>query len=107
MNCNEVREIIQLYLDSELDPRSTLSVLRHLERCSGCSRLLAGDLRRDASLKEAARYEAVDGRRVRHEIVSAIRREAARSRYRWLLLQCWRYVAVPGASDPRSIYRKS
>lgn len=106
MNCSDAREIIQLYLDSELDGRSTLNVLRHLEICAACSQVLARDLEQDAWLRQAARSEPVDSRRVRKEIVSAIRWKAAGSRYRWLWLRLSRYPAAFGAADAGSIYRK-
>lgn len=38
MNCNEVRQFINLFLDSELDARSTLEVSEHLSACESCSR---------------------------------------------------------------------
>ena len=84
MGCEEVRRIIQLYIDSELDSRATLSVVGHLECCAGCSRLLADDLRWDATLKEAARRQPVDSRKLRQEIARAIRKQSTGSRHRFL-----------------------
>ncbi len=107
MNCGEAREIIQLYLDSELDARSTLSVLRHIEICAACSQILARDLEQDARLKQAACSELVDSQRVRKEIVSAIRRQVAGSTYRWPLWRLWRYASVFASANAGSIYRKS
>lgn len=106
MNCREVTEIIQLYLDSELDARSTLNVLRHLECCPGCSRLLDRDLEQKAMLRHAARSEAIDSQRLRQQIVRAIRRKAARSRYQWFWLEFWRHIEVFVAAVAASVYRR-
>ena len=106
MSCSEVREIIQLYLDSELDARSTLNVLRHLECCLGCSRLLDGDLEQKAMLRHAARSEAIDSQRLREQIVRAIRRGAAGSRHRWLWPELWSHVAVFRAAVTARVHRK-
>jgi anti-sigma factor RsiW len=94
MNCTEVRDIIQLYLDSELNARSTLNVLRHLEHCSGCSRLFHRYLGEKARLRQAARSEAINSQRLRGRIVWAIRKEAAGSRYQWICRELRRHIAL-------------
>jgi len=40
MNCGETKELIQLYLDNELDARSALAVQQYLDSCPPCSRQL-------------------------------------------------------------------
>ena len=91
MNCDEVREIIQLYLDDELEGRDTLNVQRHLEACSACSHLLDSFLEQDRMLKEQARVENVESNKVRERILNAIRVEFSQSRRRWNVLASWRY----------------
>ncbi|MDX2040163.1 MAG: zf-HC2 domain-containing protein [Acidobacteriota bacterium] len=75
MNCGETKDLIQLYLDNELDARSTLSMQQHLDSCSGCSRQLNILLLQDQTLKQAARGEIIDSSRVRAGILSAIAQE--------------------------------
>ena len=94
MSCSEVTELIQLYLDDELDARDTLNVQRHLESCSACSHVLDGFMEQDRLLKEAARAAATDSCSVRLKILSAIRRETQASRSRWVVPVAWRRVAA-------------
>lgn len=94
MGCSEVKDLIQLYLDDELDARDTLNVQRHLESCSACSHLLDGFMEQDRLLKEAARAAAIDSRSVRLKILSVIRNEAEQSRSRWVVPVAWRRVAA-------------
>ena len=37
MNCTEIKLLLDVYLDSELDARSSLAVQRHLARCPDCA----------------------------------------------------------------------
>ena len=76
MNCSEVKELIQLYLDNELDARNTLAVQRHLEACSLCAVQLAYFLKQDEGLKETARSAAADHSALRDTILRMIRQEA-------------------------------
>lgn len=94
MSCSEVKGLIQLYMDNELDARSTLDVQRHLESCSACTRLLDAYLGQDRKLKEHARSEPIDIRLVRENILAAIRREPAERRGGWRALALWKQVAV-------------
>lgn len=50
MNCNEVRQFVNLFLDSELDIRSTLEVSEHLSTCENCSRRFAQERRLEGVL---------------------------------------------------------
>lgn len=36
LSCDQVAEVLQQYLDSELDPAETPKVLAHLEKCRDC-----------------------------------------------------------------------
>ncbi|MGE0129005.1 MAG: anti-sigma factor [Blastocatellales bacterium] len=103
MNCGETKELIQLYMDNELDARSTLAVQRHLDSCSACSRQLDTLLLQDRTLKQAARAEIVDSARVRAAILGAIAQETQaeaprRTRNwipaRWLKMTAWQRLAA-------------
>lgn len=103
MNCGETRELIQLYLDNELDARSTLTVQQHLDSCAACSRQLDAFLLQDQTLKQAARAEMADVSCVRAGILSAIAREAQAITprragnwlpSRWLKMAAWQRVAT-------------
>jgi anti-sigma factor RsiW len=82
MNCGETRDLIHLYMDNELDARSTLAVQQHLDSCSACSRQLDALLVQDQTLKQAARAEIVDSARVRAEILNAIAQETQEEKTR-------------------------
>jgi anti-sigma factor RsiW len=75
MNCSEAKELIQLYVDNELDARTTLETQRHLEACSSCSHVLDAYLTQDRALRMAARSTKVDSNRLRQNILAAIRNE--------------------------------
>lgn len=103
MNCGETKELIQLYMDNELDARSTLAVQRHLDSCSACSRQLNILLLQDQTLKQAARAEIVDSARVRAEILSKITQESQEGKTRrttnwiparWLKMSAWQRIAA-------------
>jgi anti-sigma factor RsiW len=97
MNCGEVKVLIQLYMDSELDARSTLEAQRHLESCASCSRLLDALEEQDRLLKEAARAAAPPSARVRARVLDAIRDESSAAPTRWWRLPSWRRVAAVAA----------
>jgi len=43
MKCTEVRKLIQLYLDSELDSKESLDVAEHLKSCAECAGLFEAE----------------------------------------------------------------
>ncbi len=94
MNCGEVQELIQLYLDSELDARNTLDAQRHVESCSACSRLLDAFQKQDRALKQAARAETPDSCALRASIRRAIRERSPRAASLWLPLPILKRVAA-------------
>lgn len=81
MDCNEVRKIIQLYMDNELDARNTLEAQNHIESCSSCLNLLEAYSKQDQLLREAARDEAIDARRLQGNIRAAIRNKPSKAHY--------------------------
>ena len=75
MNCAEAKELIQPYIDSELDCRDTLEVQHHLESCSSCAGLIESFIKQDGSLRQAARDERIETALMRERILSDIRKE--------------------------------
>lgn len=55
MNCDEIRQLHDAYLDSELDAKTTLEMQEHLATCADCARLLAGEAKLDARLTTGLR----------------------------------------------------
>ncbi len=76
MKCAEAKELIQPYIDSELDCRDTLEVQHHLESCTSCAALIESLIKQDESLRRAAREERIETASVREQILSEIRRES-------------------------------
>lgn len=79
MKCDDARELIQLYVDSELDARSTLRVRDHIESCSGCGRMVDAYVRQDALLREGAKREFLPADGVRARILAAIEKDSTGS----------------------------
>jgi hypothetical protein len=50
MKCTEAKELISLYLDSELDARSAQEMQQHLAGCAGCARLARAEAEFSAAL---------------------------------------------------------
>lgn len=108
MNCGEVKDLIQLYLDNELDARNTLSVQQHLDLCGACSRHLNTLLVQDQALRRAAQAETIDSSRLRAGILSAINQQmpvtttAEKTSWLprlpdWLKVSAWPRVTVAAA----------
>jgi anti-sigma factor RsiW len=74
MNCSEARELIQLYMDDELDARNTLGVQRHLEGCPVCAAQLDYFVKQDQALKQIARAAPGEHAMLRETILAEIRR---------------------------------
>jgi anti-sigma factor RsiW len=79
MNCSEAKELIQLYLDNELDARNTLEAQQHLEACPSCTRILDYFIKQDQTLKQFAKSETDDQANLRENILVAIRQQSATS----------------------------
>jgi anti-sigma factor RsiW len=50
MKCNEVQTMQGLYLDSELDAKTTLKIEQHLAGCPACARLFAQEQKLEARI---------------------------------------------------------
>jgi anti-sigma factor RsiW len=55
MNCDEIRQLHDAYLDSELDAKTTLEIQQHVATCAGCARFLATEAKLDARLMTGLR----------------------------------------------------
>ncbi|MCA1658886.1 MAG: zf-HC2 domain-containing protein, partial [Verrucomicrobiaceae bacterium] len=55
MKCAEVRSLVQLYLDSELDSKDSLEVSEHLESCAECAGLFEAEKNFSGRLKSFLR----------------------------------------------------
>ena len=73
MQCSETRELIQLYLDNELDARATLRVQQHLESCRGCERIMEDLSALDRLLKKGALEDKTATDALRTRILAQIK----------------------------------
>lgn len=94
MDCQSMQELIQLYLDSELDARSTLDAQKHLAGCRRCTRTLESFAEQDRLLRQSARKESVPSERVRENILSAIRFQPEPLIWRTIRFKGWRRFAA-------------
>ena len=94
MNCGEVKDVIQLYLDSELETRDTLAVQRHIESCASCLSLFNSFAEQDRALREAARAEANNNLALHESILAAIREQSPQTISRWKSPSTLRRVAA-------------
>lgn len=110
MNCGEAKDLIQLYLDDELDARSTLGVQQHLEGCQSCAAAFETLLQQDQLLQRAARAETIDSSRLRAGILAALQQPqplptsstaspgiwqgASQSLLRWWRVPAWAHLAA-------------
>jgi hypothetical protein len=72
MNCSEAKELIQLYMDNELDARNTLGVQHHLEACPSCRSLLDYFIKQDQTLQAFAKSQGQGNNALREAILQAI-----------------------------------
>jgi hypothetical protein len=75
MNCSAAKELIQLYMDDELDARNTLEVQHHLKACSGCQSLLDYFIKQDQTLQTFAKSPTQGNANLREAILLAIHKE--------------------------------
>lgn len=62
MKCREVMQLIEAYLDSELDAQTNIEMEKHLSDCAECARLVAAETQIQATLFDALRKgEATPG----------------------------------------------
>ncbi len=94
MKCSEVRNLARLYLDSELEPKSSLEIEQHLQSCRECAGLYEAEQKFDERLfgvlrrgrKTPALWEEVESR-----MQPAHRRKTA-------LFRRWKVLALGGSA---------
>lgn len=74
MNCDEVKSLLDLFLDDELDSRDTLQVQMHIDICNACKHEVESLQNQDSLLKQAAHAENMDSRFLREKILQEINR---------------------------------
>jgi anti-sigma factor RsiW len=82
VKCNEARKLLNPYLDSELDTKSSLEVEQHLASCTECAGLFEAESKFDARVRDALRggertpalWDAVESRlHPAHDVISNFR----------------------------------
>jgi anti-sigma factor RsiW len=101
MNCPEMRELLDGYLDGELDLVRSLEAEQHLKDCPACrSQYEAQQALRKVVVERSQYFEAPPAlqRRVREAVRRDARSEAPRARWRWNLGRLWPRLLVPLAA---------
>ncbi len=94
MNCYQVKELIQLFMDDELDARSTLEVQQHLESCTACRRLLEALLVQDQLLKQATCADKPNSSQLRTRILAALQHQPVVTKRPKLTQLTWRRLTA-------------
>ncbi len=82
MRCDDAGRFLGAYLDSELDPKTSLEIAGHLEQCTGCRERFAAEGRLErAILTQAAKPEPGDEGLWQQALSRA--RRSRRSRWAW------------------------
>ncbi len=94
MNCEEVRNLIDAYVDGELDLVTSLAIERHLQGCADCTRLVQSrQALHQAVANSSLYYRAPAG--LRREVRASLRaaaRPGATPRPAW-----WRALGLAGS----------
>ena len=115
MECDRARELIDAYVDRELDVSRSTEIERHIESCAACRALYEGRRALSMQLREPALYAAApEG--LRRRIVDAIAAESPPARLRparrqWLELAAaciaaamlgsgTTYLSITGGNQP-------
>ncbi|MCI0743995.1 MAG: zf-HC2 domain-containing protein [Verrucomicrobia subdivision 3 bacterium] len=91
MKCNEVRNLVLVYLDSELDAKTSQEVERHLRGCAECAELFAHEQKFDERVSSVLRRGQAT-LELWERVESRLR---PRPRLSWLFRR-WRPVTIGG-----------
>ena len=92
MSCSEVGDLIQGYLDGEMDLSRSLEIERHMGTCPSCSRTYAENLSLRQAIAQGSLYFEAPAdlrRRVRSAVRQANREEKASRHMRWEWKLLW------------------
>jgi anti-sigma factor RsiW len=82
MDCDQVRNLLDAYVDDELDPATSLEIERHLDDCAGCAERLQNRRALKQGLQaDALYYRAPDA--LRQRVQSALPGTPASRRTGW------------------------
>ncbi|MBI3725005.1 zf-HC2 domain-containing protein, partial [bacterium] len=80
MKCHDAIRFISVYVDSELDPRTSFEIAEHLETCSSCAARFAREQELEKGLVAALNKGADEGDdQLWARVVQAVRSEPSRS----------------------------
>src|SRR5438552_670566 len=91
MNCS--RDLIEAYMDEELDPASRAAVEEHLANCQACSEAHARFREQSAAIRSVGPYYAAPGQ-LRQSVREALQRAAAEEAPATGRSTRWRWVAI-------------
>jgi len=91
MNCSS--DLIEAYMDGELDPASKAAVEEHLSTCQACLEALARFRKQSASIRAAAPYYPAPAH-LQQSAREALRRTAVIERPAAVRNTSWRWVAI-------------
>jgi anti-sigma factor RsiW len=77
MNCRQVRDLLPLYADNDLDDGSRQGVVQHLRGCPGCRMRLDLDRRLGPALAQVSTptAAATDGASLRRKVMAEVEKE--------------------------------
>ena len=91
MNCS--RDLIEAYMDEELDPASRAAVEEHISTCQACSEAHARFREQSASIRSAAPYYRAPAQ-LQQSVREALRRAAADESAAMRRSTPWRWLAI-------------
>src|ERR1700677_1664999 len=91
MNCS--RDLIEAYMDEELDPGLTVSREEHLSGCQSCSEIHSRFRQQRADIRSAAPYYTAPAQ-LERSIRDSLRQAAAKETKETANNQPWRWLAI-------------
>jgi anti-sigma factor RsiW len=93
MNCADIRERLDGYLDDELELTQTLQITKHLDGCGGCQHLFAQARALRVAVRDHASYYSAPAE-LRRRVLSAVGASAPQSRHTTLTMPWWNFGAA-------------
>ncbi|MBV8967515.1 MAG: zf-HC2 domain-containing protein, partial [Verrucomicrobia bacterium] len=93
MKCDEVRQVLDAYLDQEIDDAERLKIGKHLDECNDCSML--SERRREINeLFQAYLGENQPPLGLETKVFAALRKKKAPISLFWILRNSWIYSSM-------------